>query len=71
MGKVHCAYGPKSAGLFRAGPATWAGGPSQWKQGSRERLAHNRWAVTVVGDSGKPALEMGAKKVQGHQKLIE
>jgi hypothetical protein len=84
MGKVHCAYGSKLAGLFRAGPATWAGGPSQRKQGSRERLAHDRWAATVVGDSSKPAPEMGGKKVlwqggsvvdrfegQGHQKLTE
>jgi hypothetical protein len=78
MGKVHCAYGSKLAGLFRAG------GPSQRKQGSRERLAHDRWAATVVGDSSKPAPEMGGKKVlwqggsvvdrfegQGHQKLTE
>jgi hypothetical protein len=63
MGKVQCAYGPKPADLFWAGPATWAGGPSQQKQGSRERLAHGRWAVTVVGDSDKSALEMGGEKV--------
>jgi hypothetical protein len=63
MGKVHCAYGSKPAGLFQAGLATWASGPSQWKQGSRERLAHGRWVATVVGDSGKTAPEMGGEKM--------
>jgi hypothetical protein len=81
---VHCAYGPKLAGLFWASPATWADGPTQQKQGSRERLTHGHWAATVVGDFSKLAPEMGGEKVlwqgggvvdqfevQGHQKLTE
>jgi hypothetical protein len=65
MAKVHCVYGPKPAGLFQAGPATWASGRSQLKQGSQEQLTHGRWAATVFGDSGKPAPEMGGKWCRG------
>jgi hypothetical protein len=30
---LHCANGPKLVGLLRTGRATWAGGPSQRRQG--------------------------------------
>jgi hypothetical protein len=37
MGRLHCVNGPKPAGLFQAGPATWAGGPSQLRWGRDAR----------------------------------
>jgi hypothetical protein len=37
MGTLHCANESKLTGLFQAGPATWAGGPSQRKEGRDAR----------------------------------
>jgi hypothetical protein len=61
--KRDCSFEPEPASLFRAGPATWAGVSTQWKEGSRESLTHDRRATAVVGDSSKPAPEMGGEKV--------
>jgi hypothetical protein len=56
---VHCANGPKPAGLSQTGPATLASGPTQRNKGRRLATA----ALAAVGDFGKPAPEVGGEQV--------
>jgi hypothetical protein len=52
MGRLHCVNGLKLAVLFRAGPATWAGGPSQRRHGRDARPT----AALVVARSASACL---------------
>jgi hypothetical protein len=51
-GRLHCANGPKLAGLLWTGPATWAGGPSQRRQ--ERALGHGSAGGGPVGFRRRP-----------------